>query len=40
MVVRRGALEISEDKTDDGLDAIIAAERAAGIEPDEKRWLC
>jgi predicted transcriptional regulator len=36
--IRREALEIAEDLVDDGLDAIIAAERAAGINPDEKWW--
>jgi predicted transcriptional regulator len=32
------AREIAEDLVDEGLDAIIAAERAAGIDPDEKWW--
>jgi predicted DNA-binding protein len=36
--IRREALEIAEDLAEDGLDAIIAAERAAGIDPDEKWW--
>lgn len=36
--IRREALEIAEDLVDDGLDAIIAAERTAGIDPDEKWW--
>jgi len=36
--IRREALEIAEDLVDDGLDAIIADERAAGIDPDEKWW--
>lgn len=36
--IRRAALEMAEDGVDDGLDAIIAAERAAGIDPDEKWW--
>ncbi|MDO9047909.1 MAG: ribbon-helix-helix protein, CopG family [Methylobacter sp.] len=36
--IRREALEIAEDLVDDGLDAIIASERAAGIDPDEKWW--
>jgi predicted transcriptional regulator len=36
--VRREALEIAEDTVDDGLDAIIEEERAAGIDPDEKWW--
>lgn len=35
---RREMLEIAEDTVDDGLDAIIAEERAAGIEPGEKWW--
>ena len=35
---RRETLEIAEDMVDDGLDAIIAEERAAGIDPDEKWW--
>jgi predicted transcriptional regulator len=36
--IRREALEIAEDLADDGLDAIITAELAAGIDPDEKWW--
>ncbi len=36
--IRREALEIAEDTIDDGLDAIIEEERAAGIDPDEKWW--
>ena len=36
--IRREALEIADDLADDGLDAIIGAERAAGIDPDEKWW--
>jgi predicted transcriptional regulator len=32
------AREIAEDLADEGLDAIIAAERTAGIDPDEKWW--
>jgi metal-responsive CopG/Arc/MetJ family transcriptional regulator len=36
--IRREALEIAEDTVDDGLDAIIAEERAAGIDPGEKWW--
>ena len=36
--IRREAQEIAEDLADDGLDAIIAAERVAGIDPDEKWW--
>jgi len=35
---RRESLEIANDLPDDGLDAIIAAEIAAGINPDEKWW--
>jgi predicted DNA-binding protein len=35
---RREALEIANEVPDDGLDAIIAAEIAAGIDPDEKWW--
>lgn len=30
--------EIAEDLADEGMDAIIAAERAAGIDPEEKWW--
>lgn len=37
--IRKQALEITEDLlVNDGLDALIAAERAAGIDPDEKWW--
>ncbi len=36
--IRSQALEIVNDSTDDGLDAIINAEQAAGIDPDEKWW--
>ncbi|MGH8552285.1 MAG: CopG family transcriptional regulator, partial [Methylococcales bacterium] len=36
--IRREALEMANDWVDDGLDAIIASERAAGIDPDEKWW--
>lgn len=36
--IRREALEIAEDVVDEGLDAIIANERAAGIDPAEKWW--
>jgi hypothetical protein len=36
--IRREALDTADDLADDGLDAIIAAERAAGIDPDEKWW--
>lgn len=32
------AQEIAEDLADEGMDAIIAAERAAGIDPEEKWW--
>lgn len=35
---RREALELANDLTDEGLDTIIAAEIAAGINPDEKWW--
>jgi predicted transcriptional regulator len=37
---RAEARAIAEDldMADEGLDAIIAAERAAGIDPDEKWW--
>lgn len=35
---RRESLEIANDLPDDGLDAIIASEIAAGIDPDEKWW--
>lgn len=34
----REGLELAEDLVDEGLDAIIAAERAAGIDPAEKWW--
>jgi hypothetical protein len=34
---RREILEIAEDTVDDGLDAIITEERAAG-KPNEKWW--
>jgi predicted transcriptional regulator len=36
--IRREALEIANDTVDDGLDAVIADERAAGIDPGEKWW--
>lgn len=38
--IRREALAIAEefDAADDGLDRLIAEERAAGIDPDEKWW--
>ena len=36
--IRSKAVEIAEDLANDGLDALIAAERAAGIDPDEKWW--
>jgi len=36
--IRREALEIAENLVDDDLNAIIASERAAGIDPDEKWW--
>lgn len=35
---RRAAIKASEDSMDDGLDAIIKAERAAGINPADKWW--
>lgn len=37
---RAEALQIAEDfdAVDDGLDRLIAEERAAGINPDEKWW--
>jgi predicted DNA-binding protein len=35
---RREALEIANDTVGDGLDAVIADERAAGIDPGEKWW--
>lgn len=35
---RREALEMANDLVDEGLDAIIASEIAAGIDPDEKWW--
>ncbi|MDD5033665.1 MAG: ribbon-helix-helix domain-containing protein [Methylococcaceae bacterium] len=30
--------EIAEDLADEGLDIIIAAERASGVDPNEKWW--
>lgn len=38
--IRRESLEIAEafNAADDSLDRIIAEERAAGIDPDEKWW--
>lgn len=36
--IRREALEIANDTVDDGLDQVIADERAAGIDPGEKWW--
>ncbi len=36
--IRREALEIAEATVGDGLDAIIEAERAAGIDSAEKWW--
>ncbi len=35
---RRESLEIANDLPDDGLDAIIESEIAAGIDPNEKWW--
>lgn len=36
--IREEALEIANDTVDDGLDQVIADERAAGIDPGEKWW--
>lgn len=36
--VRREALDLAEDKVDEGLDSILAEERAAGIDPAEQWW--
>jgi len=36
--IRMEALEIANDTVDDGLDQVIADERAAGIDPGEKWW--
>ena len=36
--IRRAALAMAEELTDDGLNAIIADERVAGLEPREKWW--
>jgi predicted transcriptional regulator len=36
--IRRESLEIANDLVDEGLDAIIADEIAAGINPDEIWW--
>ena len=36
--IRAEALELAEAGVDDGLDALIAEERAAGIDPDAKWW--
>lgn len=35
---RRESLELAEAGVDAGLDALIAEERAAGIDPDMKWW--
>lgn len=35
---RHEAREMANDLADEGLDAIIASEMAAGIDPDEKWW--
>jgi len=35
---RREALELAEAGADEGLDALIAEECAAGIDPDAKWW--
>ena len=36
--IRKEALEIANDTVGDGLDQVIADERAAGIDPGEKWW--
>ena len=36
--MRRATLAMAEELADDGLNAIIADERAAGLEPGEKWW--
>ncbi len=36
--IRQEALEIANDRVDDGLDRILAEERAARIEPNERWW--
>lgn len=36
--IRREATEMAEDAVDDGLDKIVKAERAAGIDPARKWW--
>lgn len=36
--IRKEALEIANDTVDDGLDQVIADERAVGIDPGEKWW--
>lgn len=36
--LRREALDLAEAEADDGIEAIIEAERAAGIDPDERWW--
>ena len=36
--IRQEALELAEAGVDDGLDALIAEERAAGIDPEAKWW--
>lgn len=36
--IRREALAIAEEGVSDTLDAIVAEEVAAGIDPDEKWW--
>ncbi len=35
---RHEALEMANDLADEGLDAVITSEIAAGINPDEKWW--
>ncbi|HET9679438.1 MAG TPA: ribbon-helix-helix protein, CopG family [Gammaproteobacteria bacterium] len=36
--IRQEATSFAEQANNDGLDAIITAEQAAGIDPDEKWW--
>jgi metal-responsive CopG/Arc/MetJ family transcriptional regulator len=36
--VRNEALELAEAGSEDGLDSILEAERAAGIDPAERWW--
>jgi predicted transcriptional regulator len=37
-LARQESLEMANDLADEGMDAIIEAERAAGIDPAEKWW--